>query len=75
MCNALYGLSALVGCWPSVFIRRIIYKFLNVSFWLHSFCGKWEGWDRMFNHTSWVAAVAPSDRPVRYVCLSFSHHD
>ena len=25
-----YDLSALVGCWPSVYIRRIIYKFLNV---------------------------------------------
>ena len=25
-----YDLSALVGCWSSVFIRRIIYKFLNV---------------------------------------------
>ena len=25
-----YDLSALVGCWPLVSIRRIIYKFLNV---------------------------------------------
>ena len=25
-----YDLSALVGCWSSVYIRRIIYKFLNV---------------------------------------------
>ena len=25
-----YGLSTLVGCWSSIFIRRIIYKFLNV---------------------------------------------
>ena len=25
-----YYLSALVGCWSSVSIRRIIYKFLNV---------------------------------------------
>ena len=24
------GLFALVGCWSSAFIRRIIYKFLNV---------------------------------------------
>ena len=29
LCNNFYGLSALVGCWSSVFIRRIIYKFLN----------------------------------------------
>ena len=26
----LYDLSVLVGCWSSVSIRRIIYKFLNV---------------------------------------------
>ena len=25
-----YDLSALVGCWSSVSMRRIIYKFLNV---------------------------------------------
>ena len=29
LCNDLHGLSALVGCWSSVFIRRI-YNFLNV---------------------------------------------
>ena len=28
--NNFYGLSTLVGCWLSVFIRRNIYKFLNV---------------------------------------------
>ena len=28
--HILYDLSALVGCWSSVSIRRIIYKFLNV---------------------------------------------
>ena len=28
--NNFYGLSALVGCWSSAFIRRIIYNFLNV---------------------------------------------
>ena len=25
LCNNIYGLSALVGCWSSAFIRRIIY--------------------------------------------------
>ena len=30
LCNNFYGISALVGCWSSAFIRRIIYKFLNV---------------------------------------------
>ena len=28
--NNFYGRSALVGCWSSVFIKRIIYKFLNM---------------------------------------------
>ena len=39
--------------------------FKYVSFWLHGFCGKWEGWDPVnrFNHTSWVAIVTPTDRP------------
>ena len=38
-CNDIYGLSAFVGWWSSVFIRRIIYKclgacpFLSHSFW------------------------------------------
>ena len=31
LCNDFYGFSALVGCWSSAFIRRIIYKFSNVS--------------------------------------------
>ena len=30
LCYDFCGLSALVGCWSSVFIRRIIYNFLNV---------------------------------------------
>ena len=29
LCNNFCGLSALVGCWSSAFIRRIIYKFLK----------------------------------------------
>ena len=29
LCNNLYGLSALVGCWSSASIRRIIYIFIN----------------------------------------------
>ena len=35
-----------------------------VSFWLHSFCGKWEGWDTVnwFKYTSWVAVVTPAER-------------
>ena len=30
LCNTFYGLSALVDCWSSTFVRRIIYKFLNI---------------------------------------------
>ena len=47
--------------------------FKCVSFWLHGFCGYWEGWDPVhrFKHTSWVAVVAPTDRPksVRNRCV------
>ena len=41
--------------------------------WLHYFCGEWEGWALVnwFNHTSWVTAVTPTDRPksVRNSCV------
>ena len=30
LCNNLFGLAALVGCWSSAFIMKIIHKFLNV---------------------------------------------
>ena len=30
LCNTFYGLSALVSCWSSAFVRRVIFKFLNV---------------------------------------------
>ena len=52
--------SALIGCWSSVLLGGLKY----VSFWLHSFCVKWEGWDPVnwFNHTGWVAVVTPTDR-------------
>ena len=42
-------------------------------FLLHSFCGKWEGWDpvNLFHHTSWMDIVTPTDRPksVRSRCV------
>ena len=71
LCNNFYGLSALVGCWSSVFIRRM---FKCVSFGLHGFCGYWEGWDPVnrFNHTSsLVAIVTSTDHPksVRNRCV------
>ena len=41
--------------------------------WLHYFCGEWEGWALInwLNHTSWVTAVTPTDRPksVRNSCV------
>ena len=44
-----------------------------MSFWLLDCCGFWEGWDpvNLFNHTSWVAIVTPTDRPksVRNRCF------
>ena len=62
----------LRGCWSSVSIRRIIYKFF-VSFWLYGCCGKWEGWALVnrFNNSSRVTAVTPTDRPksVRNSCV------
>ena len=32
---------------------------------LHNCCGEWEGWDpvNLFNRSSWVAIVTPTDRP------------
>ena len=47
--------------------------FKCVSFWLHSYSYKWEGCESLdrFNPTSWVAVVAPTDRPwsVYYRCV------
>ena len=68
-----YDLSAWVGCWSSVSVRRISNSFLNVSFWIHIFCGYWAGWDPVnrFKHTSWMAEVTPTVRPksVRNHCV------
>ena len=39
--------------------------FKCVSFWLHSCCGKLEGWaHKPVHHTSWVAVVTPTDQSV-----------
>ena len=53
------------GCWFVVYIRRFIYKYLNVCpFGLHGCCGEWEGGPvNQVNHNSWVAVVTPTDRP------------
>ena len=67
-------LSTFGGCRYSVYIRRIIYKFVNVcTFDSHDCCGLLEGWALVnrFNHTSGVIAVNPTDRPksVRNHCV------
>ena len=66
-------LLCLGGCWFVAYIRRFIYKIVKcMFFWLHSCCGKWEGWARkLVYHTSWVAVVIPTDRPrsVRNRCV------
>ena len=64
MSHNFNGLSALVGCWLSVFIRRMIYKFLNVCpFDYTAFAVSCKvGSSKPFNHTGWVAVVTPSDR-------------
>ena len=36
LCTDFYDISALYGCWFLIFIKRIIYKCLNVSFWLNN---------------------------------------
>ena len=52
VCIDFYDLSVWCGCWFVVYIRRFIYKFLNVC---------------PFDYTavagSWVAVVTPTDRP------------
>ena len=63
---AIVVYSPLVGCWSLVYIRRIIYKFLNVCpFDYTAFVVSGEGWVPVnrFNHTSWMTFVTPTDRP------------
>ena len=72
-CIDFYDLSAFGGCWFDVYIRRFIYKFLNVcpfDYTAVAGSGKVRPVNQV-NHTSWVAVVTPIDRPksVRYRCL------
>ena len=66
-----YYLSS--GCWFVVYIRRFIYKFLNVcpfDYTAVAVSGK-VGPVNQVNHTIWVAVVTPTDRPkpVRDRCV------
>ena len=64
-CIDFYDLSAWGGCWFVVYIRRFIYRFLNVSsFDFTAVAGNGKvGPVNQVNHTSWVAVVTPTDRP------------
>ena len=72
-CIDFYDLSAWSGCWFDVYIRRFIYKILNVyPFDYTAVAGSGKiGTVNQVNHTSWVAVVTPTDRPksVRNRCL------
>ena len=72
-CIDFYDLSAWTGCWFDIYIRRFIYKFLNVCpFDYTAVAGSGKvGPINQVNHTSWVAVVTPTDRPksVRNRCL------
>ena len=69
MCTTFYDLSALVGCWSSVSLRRVISKVLNVCPFDYTAVA-WALVNR-FNNTSGVTAVTPTDRPksVRNRCV------
>ena len=72
-CIDFYDLSAWGGCWFVVYIRRFIYKFLNVcplNYTAVAGSGK-VGPVNQVNHTSWVAVVTPTDCPksVRNRCV------
>ena len=70
LCYDFYGLSALFGCWSSVFIRRIIYKCLHVCpFDNKAFAVSWKVGIPETDLTTpvWVAVVTPPDRP-KSVC-------
>ena len=63
----------LGGCWFVVYIRRFIYKLLNVCpFDYTAVAGSGKvGHVNQVNHTSWMAVVTPTYRPksVRNRCV------
>ena len=73
MCIDFYDLSARGGCWFVVYIRKFIYKYLNVcAFDYTAVAGiRKVGPVNLVNHTSWVAVVTPTDRDksVRNRCV------
>ena len=73
MCIDCYDLSAWGSCWFVVYIRRFIYKFLNMcSFDYTAVAGSRKvGPVNQVNHTSMVAVVTPTDHPksIRNRCV------
>ena len=69
-CIDFYDLSAWVGCWFVVYIRRFIYRFLNACPLDYTGSGK-VGPVNQVNRTRWVAVVTQNDRPksVRNRCV------
>ena len=72
-CIGFYDLYAWGGCLFVVYIRRFIYKFVNVCPFYYTAVaasGKVRPVNQV-NHTSWVAVVTPTDRPksVRNRCV------
>ena len=72
-CIDFYDLSAWGGCWFVVYIRRFIYKFLNVfPFDYMDVAGSGTVVPvNQVNRNSWVVVVNPNDRPksVRNRCV------
>ena len=72
-CIDFYDLSAWEGCRFVVYIRRVIYKFLNLCNFDYTAVAVSVkvGPVNQVNHTSWVAVVTPTDRPksVRNRCV------
>ena len=72
-CIDFYDHFAWAGCWFVVYIRRFIYKFLNMcpfDYTAVAGSGKVRPVNQV-NHTSWVVVVTPTDRPksVRNRCV------
>ena len=65
LCIDFYDLSGCCGCLFVVYVRRFIYKFLNVCpFDYTALAGSGKvGPVNQVNRTSWVAVVVPVDHP------------
>ena len=65
LCSTFFTPPLWLAFGSQVSIKAIyLQMFQCVSFWLHGFCGQWEGWVpvNQFNHTSWMTVFTPTDR-------------